>query len=271
MKTITFFSSLALLFLSLNIQAQQTVNLALDNTIDTAEIIRKNAKKAKTTLRTLAIDYFFNNNPNPDVDGFVNTMTQRMEVVEENSDEVNFFIGIAEDLNSNIDGSNIKTWASEIEGREDYVLINSDLLRAAILNDNVALAKQLNNKIRKDLNTIIKFAKNIKIEAEELKNTPQPTTFYNIRIELVDGQGNPVNASVLPGYVATNQDTGGIYYSGDTQTQAIDEIINLPPGAYRFDAYDGYFDGASSQIITLSNAMVGADGYIVVTLNYWSE
>lgn len=269
MKKITLITSSILLFMSVNLHSQQTAVDALENAKSAAELIRLSAKNAKTTLRTLAIDYFVNNNPNPDVNGFYSSISDKMEIVEENSDEVNYFISVAENANPNIDGSEINDWANEIEGLEDAVLNKSNMIRTQILNGNRSQARQLNQQIRADLNTIISLAKLIKAEVEQLKTTPQN---FNIRIELVDSQsGLPVNANVLPGYAATNLDTGVIYYAGSQQGQEIDEFLDLPDGNYRFDAYSGYFDGASSAIATLSSLVIGNDGFAVVTLSYWSE
>lgn len=110
------------------------------------------------------------------------------------------------------------------------------------------------------------MAKEIKTEATDLKAV---ATVYNVRIELVDERtGAPVPAGTLPGYAATNQDTGQIFY---TDYYNFDLFTNLPAGTYRFDAYDGYFDGASSAIVTLDPSLINSNGEVVVTLQYWSE
>jgi hypothetical protein len=121
-------------------------------------------------------------------------------------------------------------------------------------------------EIRGLLNNQISLAKDIKTEATAFKSL---AITYNVRIELVDERtGASVPAGTLPGYAATNQDTGAIYY---TDYYSIDTFANLPAGTYRFDAYDGYFDGASSVTITLDPSLVDGNGEVVVTLQYWSE
>lgn len=267
MRKITYLLSAVVLFFTLASTAQNAID-ALDDTIDAAETIRVNAKKGKRALRTLTVDYVVNNNDNPNITSYMTSINQRMGVVEEYSDEVNYFIWQAEQANSNIDGSDIYDLASEIEGTEDYVLNNSNALKTAIEAGNRQTAEQLISTIKSNLNFIIASAKTIKTEAEGLKSTPQ---LYTVRILLQDEQsGNPVSPGTLPGYYAINQDTGAIVYP-DLYSQEGNIFNNLPEGTYRFDAYDGYFDGASSQIVTLNNSLVGTDGVIEVTLNYWSE
>lgn len=266
MKKITLVvSAFVFLFIS-NISAQQSVINDLDEVFDSAEVIRIEAKRTKAALKTLTVDYLVNNNPNPDVTTYLQLMDVSMEVVEEYSDEVNYYIGRAAQGNSNIDPSSIQSKASTIEGNEDYVRIKSAALKTAIEQGNTNQARGLISEIRGLLNTQIALAKEIKIEATNLKSL---AVTYNVRIELVDERsGASVPAGTLPGYAASNQDTGEIFY---TDYYNYDTFLNLPAGTYRFDAYDGYFDGASSAIVTLDQSLVGNDGFIVVTLRYWSE
>ena len=110
------------------------------------------------------------------------------------------------------------------------------------------------------------FAKQV---ATEVVNTKAVRTSYDVRIELVDEKsGQPVDPTTLPGYAATNLDTNQIYYPSYYD---YNEFSNLPAGTYRFDSYNGYFDGSSSAVVTLSSGLEGNDGFIVVTLRYWSE
>mmetsp|Transcript_15278 Transcript_15278/g.50196 ORF Transcript_15278/g.50196 Transcript_15278/m.50196 type:complete len:267 (+) Transcript_15278:100-900(+) len=266
MKKITLVLSAFLLLFVANTNAQQSVIDDLDETFDSADVIRIEAKRVKSALKTLTVDYIVNNNPNPDVATYLQIMDVSMEVVEEFSDEVIYYIGQAAQGNNNIDPSSIQSKASTIEGNEDFVRNKSALLATAIQQNNKTTAQQLISEIRGLLKTQITLAKEIKTEATALKSL---AVTYNVRIELVDERtGNPVPAGTLPGYVATNQDTGENFY---TDYYNYDSFSNLPAGTYRFDAYDGYFDGASSKIVTLDQSLVDANGEIVVTLSYWSE
>ncbi|WP_298521079.1 hypothetical protein [uncultured Kordia sp.] len=262
MKKITVVLSAFLLLFVANTNAQQTVLDDLDETFDSAEIIRIEAKRVKAALKTLTVDYLVNNNVNADVATYLQIMDGSMEVVEEFSDEVIYYIGQA----AQGDPASIQSKASQIEGNEDFVRIKSAELQTAIQQNDSNTARTLIREIRGFLNTQIRLAKEIKTEATAFKAVAM---VYNVRIELVDERtGAPVPAGTLPGYGATNQDTGAIFY---TDYYSIDTFANLPAGTYRFDAYDGYFDGASSAVVTLDPSLVGSDGFIVVTLRYWSE
>ncbi|WP_430408516.1 hypothetical protein [Kordia sp.] len=266
MKKITYVLSALLMFFAVQTQAQQSVIDDLDETFDSADVIRIEAKRVKAALKTLTVDYLVNNNVNADVATYLQVMDVSMEVVEEFSDEVIYYIGQAAQGNSNIDPASIQSKASTIEGNEDFVRIKSAALATAIQQNNRNTARQLIREIRTLLNNQINLAKEIKTEATALKSL---AITYNVRIELVDeNSGASVPAGTLPGYAATNQATGEIFY---TDRYNFDSFSNLPAGTYRFDAYDGYFDGASSVILTLDPSLVDNNGEAVVTLSYWSE
>ncbi|MBC8755091.1 hypothetical protein H2O64_10435 [Kordia sp. YSTF-M3] len=266
MKKITYALSALLMLFVMNTHAQQSVIDNLDETFDSAEIIRIEAKRVKAALKVLTVDYLVNNNVNADVATYLQIMDVGMEVVEEYSDEVIYYIGQAAQGNSNIDPSSIQSKASTIEGNEDFVRNKSALLATEIQQNNRNTARQLIREIRALLNNQIALAKEIKTEATALKSL---AITYNVRVELVDERtGAPVPAGTLPGYVATNQATGENIYP---DYYDFNLFFNLPAGTYRFDAYDGYFDGASSSTVTLDTSLVGNDGFIVVTLRYWSE
>jgi len=92
---------------------------------------------------------------------------------------------------------------------------------------------------------------------------------FDVVIKLVDEwSGQEIPASTLPGYGATNLETGTIYFDSLYEVGLFE---SLPVGTYRFDARDGYFDGASSAIVDVSSENETPEGWIEVTLQYWSE
>ncbi|MBW1295911.1 hypothetical protein [Aquimarina litoralis] len=92
---------------------------------------------------------------------------------------------------------------------------------------------------------------------------------FDVVIKLVDEwSGQEIPASTLPGYGATNLETGEIYFDSRYEVGLFE---SLPVGTYRFDARDGYFDGASSAIVEVSGENETPEGWIEVTLSYWSE
>ncbi len=134
-------------------------------------------------------------------------------------------------------------------------------------------------KVMYALSAMLLFAVNVQAQKSNLQNdqatvaeiTDSKTVriSYDVRIELVDeNSGQSVDPTTLPGYAATNLDTNQIYYPSYYD---YNEFSNLPAGTYRFDSYSGYFDGSSSEVVTLSSSLEGNDGFIVVTLRYWSE
>jgi hypothetical protein len=266
MKKFTSVLSALLMLFIMNVQAQQSVIDDLDETFDSADVIRIEAVRVKAALKVLTIDYLVNNNVNADVATYLQIMDVSMEVVEEFSDEVIYYIGQAAQGNSNIDPRSIQGKASTIEGNEDFVRNKSAALQTAIQQNNRNTARQLMREIRSLLNSQISLAKEIKTEATALKSL---AITYNVRIELVDERtGASVDPATLPGYAATNQATGEVIYP---DYYDFNLFYNLQPGTYRFDAYDGYFDGASSSTITLDSSLIGIDGFIIATLQYWSE
>ena len=180
MKKITNVCTALLLFFAVSTQAQQTVLDDLDETFDSAEIIRIEAKRVKAALKVLTIDYLVNNNVNADVATYLQIMDGSMEVVEEFSDEVIYYIGQAAQGNCNIDPASIQSKASTIEGNEDFVRNKSAELETAIQQNDRNTARNLMREIRSLLNNQINLAKEIKTEATAFKAV---ATVYNVRIE----------------------------------------------------------------------------------------
>ncbi|MCW3465997.1 hypothetical protein [Chitinophaga nivalis] len=94
-------------------------------------------------------------------------------------------------------------------------------------------------------------------------------TAFNVRIGLVTINGTPVSGSAgLRGFWAKNEQTG-VYI--DATNRDGNEFEGLPAGTYTFGAYNGNWDGAVPQTVTLSHSQEGPDGFIPVTLVYWVE
>lgn len=91
---------------------------------------------------------------------------------------------------------------------------------------------------------------------------------FDVYIRLVTQSGQEIPASTLPGYGATNIETGAFYFDSPYETGLFE---NLPVGTYRFYARNGYFDGASSAIVDVTPENETPDGWIYATLRYWSE
>ncbi|MHA7057700.1 hypothetical protein ACWGOQ_0010805 [Aquimarina sp. M1] len=92
---------------------------------------------------------------------------------------------------------------------------------------------------------------------------------FDVVIKLIDEwSGQEIPANTLPGYGATNLETGEVYFDSRYEVGLFE---SLPTGTYRFDTRDGYFDGASSAIIEVNSENETPEGWIEVILKYWSE
>ncbi|CAL2084445.1 conserved exported protein of unknown function [Tenacibaculum sp. 190524A02b] len=267
MKKITYQTILTCLLLITGVTTfgQQTAHQALDQIIASTNIIDTSTKKAESALKTITIEYFFGQKVN--TNGFMAVINNEFETIEEHSDEINQYANLTEDLSDNdLDVSEIKDASTEIEGKGDYTEVNSLALVTAINAGNTSEVSRLIGILSQDFKSILNYSNFIKESAIDLKETPG---VFNVRIRLIDRNGNEVPAETLPGYAALNLDTSKYYYAGENRRN-IDLFTSLPQGRYRFDAYDGYFDGASSKVVSLSYALV-IDNEITVTLSYWSE
>lgn len=262
-------STLLLLMLafSLRAHAQTTTTDYLNDIISVAQDIKVDARANRSALRTLAIDYFQNNNPNPNVAAYIGTMQTLQSNIESNSDDIIFFARQVSSLNPALNTSNIENWASQIEAREDYVQIESQNLANAIAVNNRSAARAANNAIRQNLADQISLSNLIINEAKALKLAP---TSYNVRIELKDAYGNVYTLSQtgLQGFYAFDTANSTYIYPDYYNPE---QFLNLAPGTYTFGAFDGYFDGAGSTTVTLSPSLIDANGFVVVQLSYWSE
>lgn len=106
---------------------------------------------------------------------------------------------------------------------------------------------------------------NVVTSSEVLNNT---VSSFDVYVELVDGNGKSVSADTLPGYSATNLETNEIYYDSRYE---IGLFESLPVGTYKFSARDGYFDGAYSTTVEVVSENETSEGWVVATLEYWSE
>ncbi len=247
-------------------QAQNTTFVQdLDQVILAARDARTAARTTRDQLRSLALDYFQFNNPNPNVSGYLAVMNANMTTVENATDVIVAKANSALLKNSAIDITDILVWAAEIDLRAGNVRTQSQLLATAIGQNNRQAAQQANIATRNLLGEQILIAADIINSAQAQKLIAQ---VYNVRIELVNNLGQ-----TLPNYLQGN------YYATDQATQVSlwptsqDGLVfeGLPAGTYMFSAIPGYFDGAGSTLVTLSPSMINGNGEVIVQLLYWSE
>lgn len=269
----TFFKTfLAIIVLSLaqETQAQTTFVDDLNDVIDYAKDTRTAARAVRQSLKNLVIDYFQLNNPNPNVNAYLASAQTEDGNIETATDEIQVSIYAASNKNPQVDPDDIADLASFIEGRSDFVQIESQNLANAIAVNNRSAARTAVQLIRGYLGQIIQSSNLIIDEANALKQTPE---YFDVRIVLVDNNGNPITGSTgLQGYFAFDIANNQYIWAGSVQGQDPDLFPNLSAGTYTFGAVDGYFDGAGSNQVTISSSLpTNSDGEIEVELVYWSE
>lgn len=265
-KTVTYMLLLVMALFGGQIQAQNTFVDDLEECVNLGQDIQTWATQNRSALRTLTIDFFQYNNPNPDVAGYLATMQTLQGNIEAAQDDITYYANQAASKNPNIDVSNITYWASQIEAREDYVQIESQNLATAIANGNRQQARAAVVAIRGYLAEQISLANDIINEATALQSTPSNS--YNVRIQLIYN-GVPYNGSTtLQGFYGYDHQTSQYFYP-DYQDDHL--FSGLTGGTYTFDSFDGYFDGTGSTTVTLIPSLVNGNGEVVVNLSYWSE
>ena len=241
----------------------QNANDLLNEVYNYGQDAESHSNIAENVLNSFATNYFVLGNTNTDVDQFVTDMQLQMSIVESASDEIIYYAREAGDANTGLDVSGLVNKGSQIEALEDYIQNAVQAIRTNINAGNLSQAQFQVVLCRAYLNQQQDLAMQVLNEAAGLE------AYYDVRIVLVDNNGNVVTSHGIQGYSAYDMDNNQYYYPQDYYTP--NEFENLGAGTYRFDAMDGYFDGASSKIVTLSNSMVGTDGYITIELQYWSE
>ena len=259
-----FLSVFALLVLVTVGRAQGTWQFDLSEVIAHTEAGRDNAADTKDALHTLAVQYFVLCNPNPDVNAYLTAMDEYMNSLEFMAGEAHIYAEIAFSKNTELDISDILAWTDDIVARVGDVRTQSANLACAIAANNVGAAATANGLLNAYLDEIVGVSTDIIFSANYLLSIP---TSYTVRITLVDYLGNPVGSNGLQGYWGLDPQNNYIYATN----QEGDLFEGLAPGTYTFGAFNGYWDGASSETVTLTPALIDENGEVVVELVYWSE
>ncbi|WP_310554468.1 hypothetical protein [Flavobacterium sp.] len=264
MKKTIFYSFVLTLFTLGQIYSQATTQQNLNSAIESAEKIKVDVKTARRAVNQLVKELTILGNPNSNL--FNNKMIAQINAVQNNADDVDYLVNEAKNVSA------LPFSSQEINGlTADLVILNDNLMYlnnqiVTALNNNsnnVALnyVPQVRSVLTSQNNKAIEIIN--KIDAIKLA-----VKTYNVCIQTVDNQGNPVAASDLFGFYGENLTTNEGFYPTNQEGTCFE---NLLPGTYRFDSFDGYFSGTGSAQVTLSDSLVNADGVIVVNLVYWSE
>ncbi|MNU52183.1 hypothetical protein D3C71_411890 [compost metagenome] len=264
-KLATYAAALLLTGLSTSF-AQSNTQQNLDNAIQTAENIPQDVQNASNAIDRLV--YELNITGIPDADAFYTDLFVLVNHVQNNADDIDYFMGLAQN-ESQIPFSStpVTQLTTQLVVLNDDVINLTNQIKDAVIENHYNNANSLIPALRNVLAAQADAADNIVSEIEAIKQT---TTIYTVEIRLVDSQGQTTYTNDLHGYYAYNQTTGEYLYPEDERDYS-SGIFFLAAGTYTFDSFNGYWSGTSSNTVTLSNALVNEDGVIIVDLVLWSE
>ena len=238
----------------------------LDDVVTAAAAMKAGIQQNGTSLRSLVNDFIILPVASPDPTPFVAITAASQAAIETLTNDIITNIAQANNADAYINPAGIQSLANQITTLGDAIetqsLVLAGFVNAGDLPNGTASAIQL----RADLTQQFQWLRQI---VEDTRQWQAALAQYNVRVVLIDNTGNPIIGSTgLMGYYAYNTFTDEYVYPDFLFN---DEFSDIRGGNWTFGAYDGYFDGASSNNVTLDAALEGPDGFIPVTLVYWSE
>jgi hypothetical protein len=238
----------------------------LDDVLSAASAMKAEIQLNGSSLRSLVNDFIILPIASPDPAPFVVTTATSQAAIEVLANDIISDIAQANSADAYSDPAAIQALASQIislgDAIESQSLVLAGYVNAGDLPNGTAAAIQL----RTDLTQQFQWLRQIVSDTREWQ---QALFQYNVRIVLVDNAGNPIIGSTgLMGFYAYNTFTDEYTYPDFLFN---DEFSDIRGGNWTFGAFNGYFDGASSNNVTLDASLEGPDGFIPVTLVYWSE
>lgn len=266
-KIILFALTLTLLLIGKSF-SQSAAEQNLNSAIQSSENIQEEVVLARKAVNQLVKQLTVLGNPNAVL--FEEKMTHHVNSVLNNSDDVQYFVGLAQS-NSSIPFSStgIAITCNDLVNENDIIMGLTAQMTTAINANNTSLALSLVQPIRSALTRQFNKTAAMITEIENIKNAIRT---YTVCIKTVDYNGNPTTYSA--GFYAQNNTTGEYIYPGNPNDQDYGYgncFYNLVPGTYTFGSYQDYFCGTNSATITLSQDLVNSNGFIEVTLVVWCE
>lgn len=240
--------------------AEQNLNSA----IQSAEKIQQDVETSEKAVNQLVKELTVIGNPNAVL--FNNKMYAQINSVQNNSDDVLYFVDLAKNAAAvSFSSQEIDVLTGDLVTLNDDLIYLSNQIDDALNNQNYNAALNYIPQVSAVLNSQNDKSVQLVAKIELIKLAIRR---YNVCIQTVDYQGNPVSGSDLHGFYAQNLATGAYVYPADQDGNCFE---NLPNGTYRFDSHDGYWSGTSPTEVTLSEQPVNSNGIIIVNLTYWSE
>lgn len=264
MKKIIF-GAFALVTLAFgSVFGQSTAEQHLNSGIQSAEKIQQDIETSKKAVNQLVKELTIIGNPNAAL--FNNKMYNQIGSVQNNSDDVIYFVDLAKNASTVAFSSHdIDVLTGDLVTLNDDLIYVSSQIEEALNNQNYNVALNYIPQLNSVLDA--QNTKSVELVAK-IESIKTAIRRYNVCIQTVDYQGNPVSGSDLHGFYAQNLATGEYIYPTNQDGNCFE---NLPNGTYRFDSYDGYWSGTSPTEVTLSEQVVNSNGVIIVNLTYWSE
>ena len=216
----------------------------------------------------LATQFFVMNVANPNTAGYEVTVTNSLILVNDGLAILQSNLAAAAQVNSSNDISQVTARVATIQSLYADFQVESDRFVKRVNKGQTQPAQIAYQRLRDDLLQIIQLHEEIVANFRAFYDSYGP---FNVRIRLVDSNNNeiPYSNTGLQGFGAEDVNSNAVFFTDPWGAPT--EFIGIPAGTYRFSAFNGPFDGASSKVVTLSVFLEGADGFIEVTLNYFSE
>lgn len=269
MKKIILYAFTLSVFVFGQAVAQSVAEQNLNSAIQSAENVKQEVTVARKAVNQLVKQLTVLNNPNAPL--FEAKMNYHVNAVLNNSDDIQYFVGLAQS-NSVVpfSSTSITNNANELVNQNDIIMALTAQMTAAINANNTSLAVSLVQPIRSALTKQFNKSNSIISEIETIKIAIRR---YNVCLYLVDSQGN---TAIDGGFGAQNTVTGEIIYPGDPNAQDYGYgncFVNLPAGTYQFFSFpsQGSLCGTGSQTVTLSPSLVNSNGIVEITMVTWCE
>ncbi|HLP64884.1 hypothetical protein [Flavobacterium sp.] len=269
MKKIILFAFTLSVFAFGQSVAQSVAEQNLDSAIQSAENVQQEVTVARKAVNQLVKQLTVLGTPNAAL--FESKMNYHVNSVLNNSDDVQYFVGLAQS-NSSIpfSSTSIVNDCNELVNQNDIIMALTTQMTAAINANNTSLALSLVQPIRSALTKQFNRSGKIITDIEAIKTAIRT---YNVCLYLTDSQGN---TAIDGGFGAQNTTTGELFYPGDPNGQDYGYgncFVNLPSGTYEFFSFpsQGSLCGTGSATVTLTPSLVNSNGVVEITMVTWCE
>lgn len=241
----------------------QNVSGYFDNALQTAENIGQDAQTGEAAVDKLVKELTLLGNP--DILYFQNSLLFVMNNMQNNADDIDYFMGEAQQASPvAFSVVPVTVLTAQLVVQNDDVVTLTQAIVDAVGNGNTPQALSFLQELQESLAAQTATGNELIAAIDSIRTE---TALFEVVIVLIDAQGNPVSYNDLFGYYAHNNTTGEYHYP----EYNLEDRFFLPAGNYTFDSFDGYWSGTSSTTVTLSHSLVNENGVIIVELVYWSE